>query len=140
MDDGVRCLNPKLCAELRGELEATRALLAETQSQLREFITDFCALRDALPREQVERLLSHRTTEGERIISMATNDDTTRVRIAKLLVPHAYETDAQGRPRCHCGGNWVGTFDDHLADVLVAAGVGFSTGTPAADEQDQTHD
>lgn len=60
MSDGVQCLNPAACATLRGELEATQALLAETRAQLSEYITDFCALRDAMPREKVEQILAHR--------------------------------------------------------------------------------
>lgn len=40
-----------------GELEATKLLLEATREQLRRTITDFCAVRDALPREQVARIL-----------------------------------------------------------------------------------
>jgi ABC-type transporter Mla subunit MlaD len=60
MDENVRCINPTACAELRGNLEAAEALLAETRAQLSGFIADFCALRDALPREQVEQILARR--------------------------------------------------------------------------------
>lgn len=41
----------------------------------------------------------------------------------RILSPHAYETDRQGQSRCHCGERWTGNFDDHLADVLIKAGV-----------------
>jgi hypothetical protein len=58
MSDEVRCINPAACAKLRGELHVAQVLLAETRSQLSDFITDFCALRDALPREQVEQILA----------------------------------------------------------------------------------
>jgi acyl-CoA reductase-like NAD-dependent aldehyde dehydrogenase len=40
-----------------GELEAMKALLAATQEMQRRTIADFCALRDALPRAQVEQIL-----------------------------------------------------------------------------------
>ena len=60
MNDGVRCLNSAACTELRAELQATQALLEATRSQLSEFIADFCALRDTLPPEQVERILGER--------------------------------------------------------------------------------
>jgi hypothetical protein len=43
--------------ELRGELEATKALLSATQEMHSRTIADFCALRDALPRQQVEQIL-----------------------------------------------------------------------------------
>ena len=43
--------------EQEGKLQATRVLLAETQQQLKEAIADFCALRDALPRELVQQIL-----------------------------------------------------------------------------------
>jgi hypothetical protein len=44
--------------ELRGELEATKALLAATQEMHSRTIGDFCAVRDALPRKQVEQILA----------------------------------------------------------------------------------
>lgn len=51
----------RIAAELGpalGELEATKALLAATQELHSRTIADFCALRDALPRKQVEQILS----------------------------------------------------------------------------------
>lgn len=43
---------------LRAELEATKALLDATRAQLSETVADFCALRDALPRDQVRQILA----------------------------------------------------------------------------------
>jgi hypothetical protein len=49
--------------DLRGELEAKQFQLEETQRQLSDFIADFCALRDALPRHRVEEILLARRAE-----------------------------------------------------------------------------
>lgn len=40
------------------ELEAVKALLSATQEQLSRTVADFCAVRDALPRKQVEQILA----------------------------------------------------------------------------------
>lgn len=48
----AEALQPEL-----GELEATKLLLAATQEQLARTVADFCAVRDALPRQQVEQIL-----------------------------------------------------------------------------------
>jgi hypothetical protein len=57
LDSSLAVFVPPLIAELKAE----RVMRAETQRQLRQFIADFCALRDALPREQVEKILSRET-------------------------------------------------------------------------------
>jgi hypothetical protein len=59
---GIAIVEGETLAELRGQLEAKQLLLEETQRQLSEFIADFCALRDALPRDQVEQVLSTRSS------------------------------------------------------------------------------
>lgn len=49
-----------LVSELVGEFQASRLLLEETQRQLSDYIRDFCALRDALPRDRVQQILLDR--------------------------------------------------------------------------------
>lgn len=47
-------------ASIEDELVATKILLAETQKQHYATIADFCTLRDAFPRAQVEQILGSR--------------------------------------------------------------------------------
>lgn len=47
----------QLIPELVGQLQAVAGLLEATQEQLTQAVEDFCALRDALPRETVASLL-----------------------------------------------------------------------------------
>lgn len=47
----------ELLPRIGGQMQATEALLEATQEQLSQFVRDFCALRDALPRERAAQIL-----------------------------------------------------------------------------------